>query len=343
MGLAATALGLAAWASCWPRRMLGFVARTINDLYVTLTIRERGDPAAEPGPRGRPRAGRHAPGHARPGVRGHRHGTARGARIARSSSGARAGRRPRLALLGLGLLLAVAGALLLPARAPIARRLRRALRRPARRRAAHAAGHHRPHDAGPRAHGLALRPSRADGGGLGDRRAQPHRGGPRRPDDRGGGDGGGRGDDRELPADGGPLARLDPAVRRVRLAAQPRRQPAGRHPRSGPRSRGWRPFPAWRGSTPIAPCAWNRRRGPLSLVALDVDGRVLRGFSFVRGDAASVAPAFDGGRGDRLRAAGLPSPPRRGRAPPPAHRSRRARASRWSASCATTAPPRARP
>jgi putative ABC transport system permease protein len=35
--------------------------------------------------------------------------------------------------------------------------------------------------------------------------------------------------------------------------------------------------------------------GQLSLVVLDVEGRVPRGFSFVRGDAASVAPGFEAG------------------------------------------------
>jgi putative ABC transport system permease protein len=35
--------------------------------------------------------------------------------------------------------------------------------------------------------------------------------------------------------------------------------------------------------------------GPLALVALDVDGRTLRGFSFVGGDAESAAPRFEAG------------------------------------------------
>ena len=35
--------------------------------------------------------------------------------------------------------------------------------------------------------------------------------------------------------------------------------------------------------------------GPLALVALDVEGRVLRGFSFVRGDVESIAPQFETG------------------------------------------------
>jgi putative ABC transport system permease protein len=35
--------------------------------------------------------------------------------------------------------------------------------------------------------------------------------------------------------------------------------------------------------------------GPLTLVALDVDDRVLRGFSFVRGDPSSIAPALAAG------------------------------------------------
>jgi putative ABC transport system permease protein len=109
-----------------------------------------------------------------------------------------------------------------------------------------------------------------------------------------------------------------------------------------PWSRGWRRFPG------VARVSTNRTvrvespSGPLSLVALDVDGRILRGFSFARGDPGSVAPAFDAG--------GVivtePLAYHRHLAVGGSLRVRTDRGSatfRSSASCATTGPPRARP
>jgi putative ABC transport system permease protein len=117
MGLAATALGLLLGVVL-AQAMLGFVARTINDLYVTLTIRELVIPplslarAAALGLGGTLLATL-APAFEATSM-------APRAVLHRSILESRARRAaPRLALLGLALLV-VAGALLLPSRAPIA-------------------------------------------------------------------------------------------------------------------------------------------------------------------------------------------------------------------------------
>jgi putative ABC transport system permease protein len=117
LGLAATALGLVLGVGL-AQAMLGFVARTINDLYVSIAIAEVVIPplslasAAALGVGGTLLA---ALGPAFEAT-----ATAPRAALQRSGLESRArGAAPRLALLGLGLL-AAAGALLLPERAPIA-------------------------------------------------------------------------------------------------------------------------------------------------------------------------------------------------------------------------------